>query len=120
MALPAFPNSVLPLLPQLPRLFDECDIWDVGSADTSVHDPPRSEIPVLIMNGTLDAVTPPSEAERAAKTLPKSQLVLVPGFGHGALGLSACAVSIMLDFFNRADKVDAGCIASIKMPTFTT
>jgi hypothetical protein len=47
--LPAFPTPVLSLVPQAPRIFDDCRDWDVGQADRSV----RSDVPVLLLAGTL-------------------------------------------------------------------
>lgn len=57
-ALPGFPDEVLALPPQAPRILDDCGIWDVGAADASVHDP----VPALLLSGTFDAVTPPGWA----------------------------------------------------------
>ncbi len=68
--LPGFPESVLSLLPQSPRIFDDCAIWDVPQAAASVHDATTNDVPVLLITGTLDAITPPSWADAAASELP--------------------------------------------------
>jgi len=84
-ALPDLPTEVLSLEPQGPRFIDECGVWNVGRADPAVHRPASSDVPVLLMTGTFDAVTPPSQADEAAKTLPHGKVVRFPGLGHGVL-----------------------------------
>jgi pimeloyl-ACP methyl ester carboxylesterase len=115
---PDFPQDVLALEPQAPRLFSDCSVWDVGRADDAVHRPARSDVPVLLMNGTLDAVTSLSQAEVAAATLPHSLLVPFPGLGHDVYSASDCGRQIMADFLNRPDGYDTSCAKAIKPPTF--
>ncbi|MFC9790446.1 alpha/beta hydrolase [Rhodococcus sp. NPDC127528] len=119
-ALPDFPDEVLSLPPQVPRIFDECSIWDVGTAPASVHDPTHSDVPALLMAGTFDAVTPPSQADEAARTLTKSAVVRFPGLGHDVLGVSDCARTVMLNFLDHPDGYDTGCVDSVVVPTFAT
>lgn len=119
-ALPDFPADVLGLVPQAPRLFSECDLWDVGRADDTVHQPPRRDVPVLLMTGTLDAVTPPSRADEAAATLPHGRVVRFPGLGHDVLSTSDCARQIMADFLNRPDNFDTRCADTMQPPTFAS
>lgn len=40
------------------------------------------ELPVVIVSGTRDAVTPPAFSRRMAELLPRSRLEVVPGAGH--------------------------------------
>ena len=58
-ALPGFPESVLSLLPQVPRFFDDCEIWNVATADEHARADTVSDVPVLFLGGTFDAVTAP-------------------------------------------------------------
>jgi len=117
-ALPEFPPDVLGLIPQAPRLFGECDLWDVGHADDAVHQPARSGVPVLLLNGTLDAVTPPSQADEAAATLPHARVVRFRGLGHDVLPTSDCARQIVAEFLNRPDNFDTRCADAMQPPTF--
>lgn len=50
-----------------------------------------TENPVLVMSTLFDPATRVEGAYKAHETLPNSSLVLVDGWGHGALGISACA-----------------------------
>ena len=43
---------------------------------------PSIEVPVLILVGEEDGITPPADAERMAKAIPKATLVRVPGASH--------------------------------------
>jgi pimeloyl-ACP methyl ester carboxylesterase len=117
-ALPDLPTEVLALEPQAPRLFDECGIWNVGRADAAVLDPAHSDVPVLLMAGTFDAVTPPSQAEVAARTLPNSKVVRFPGLGHDVYSASDCGRRVMADFLIRPDSYDTSCVDAMRAPTF--
>lgn len=116
--LPALPAEVLSLVPQVPRIIDECAVWDVGRADAAVRAPVRSEVPALLLTGTLDSVTPPSQADLAAEGFPNGRVVRIAGSGHNALSSSPCAQQITLDFLNDPTGYDVGCAAGLRTPTF--
>ena len=80
-ALPQFPDEVLKLLPQLPRYFNDCAIWNVGHAPQQVHAPVVSDVPVLLMDGTFDGITPVAWQDEVTRGLPNSQVVPIPGVG---------------------------------------
>lgn len=120
--LPEFPELALSLIPQAPRVFDDCATWDVGRSDPAVKDPTLSDLPVLLLSGELDAVTPPSWAEIAATGLPNSQLLRFPGAGHDVMIWSPeCAVTVMHNFLDQpGGEWDDSCVASVHTPPFTT
>lgn len=117
-ALPLLPTEVLSLAPQAPRIVDECREWNVGRADEAVHAPVRSEVPALLLAGTLDAVTPPSQADVAAEGLPNGHVVRIAGSGHDVLSASTCAQQITIDFLDDPTDYDAGCAATTRVPPF--
>jgi pimeloyl-ACP methyl ester carboxylesterase len=120
-ALPGFPDTVLALPPQAPRIVDDCAVWDVGAAGEEVHDVARSDAPVLMLSGSFDAVTPPSWARVAAESLPRSRIVEFPGLGHDVVAASDCARSIMTGFLERPDGgYDTSCRDRMTDPEFTT
>jgi pimeloyl-ACP methyl ester carboxylesterase len=120
-ALPRFPTEVLRLVPVSGRVFDECAAWDVGSATAAERAPVASNIPVLLMGGTFDAVTPAAWASIPAKKLTKSQVVAFPGMGHDVFAQSPCARSLTLAFFNDpTHPVDRTCVTDIVIPPFAT
>ena len=113
-ALPGFPERVLRVQPKQGRLFTECPIWDVGKADPSVAAPIVSDVPVLILEGAFDAATAPDWVELITPDLKSSQVVPFPFTGHGVLGKSRCAVTIVSAFLDDPRKpIDPSCAARI-------
>ena len=53
---------MLRVQPKRGRLFTECPVRDVGKADPSVIAPTVSDVPVLILEGDVDAATAPEWA----------------------------------------------------------
>lgn len=60
-----------------------CRIWGVTPLPASFWEPVRSDLPVLIISGERDPVTPPAWGDAVAEYLPNSLHVVVPGGGHG-------------------------------------
>ncbi|MFC9834451.1 alpha/beta fold hydrolase [Rhodococcus sp. NPDC127530] len=120
-ALPDFPDPVLSLVPQAARIFDDCDVWDVPASDARVHQPTASDVPTLLLTGSLDAVTPPSRARTAAESLSRSEVLEFPGLGHDVLQSSDCAPAVTVSFLEKpAGGYDTSCLARVQMPAFTT
>ncbi|OUS94933.1 alpha/beta fold hydrolase [Rhodococcus sp. NCIMB 12038] len=120
-ALPDFPDAVLSLVPQAARIFDDCDIWDVPASDARVHEPTGSNVPTLLLTGSLDAVTPPSQARTAAATLSRSEVLEFPGLGHDVLQSSDCAPAVTVGFLEQpTGGYDTSCLTRVQMPVFTT
>jgi len=71
---------------QLDALLDMCGVWPRGPVDEDFHEPLEANIPVLLLSGTDDPVTPPAYAEQAKAGLPHSWHIVMQGFGHGQLG----------------------------------
>jgi pimeloyl-ACP methyl ester carboxylesterase len=121
-ALPDFPDDVLSLVPQAAHLFGDCAAWDVPAVEGPVHDPVSSDVPVLLLAGELDAITPPSAADLAATTLSNATVLTFPGAGHDVMIWSApCAVEVMHAFLdaNGAD-FDHSCVDTVEPPPFAT
>jgi pimeloyl-ACP methyl ester carboxylesterase len=118
-ALPGFPDRVLRVQPKQGRLFTECPIWNVGMAASAVSAPIVSNVPVLILEGTFDAATAPEWVDLITPDLKNAQVVLFPFTGHGVLGKSTCAPSIMAAFLDNPTKpADPTCAAQTTL-TFT-
>jgi pimeloyl-ACP methyl ester carboxylesterase len=79
-------------------------------------------VPVLIVTGEWDPVTPPSNAERTAKTLKNSLNIVVPHGAHGLGGLEGidCIDRISTEFIERgtAKGIDTSCVQSIRRKGF--
>ena len=59
-----------------------CSVWPHDPAPPEFKNPVVSSVPVLLISGENDPVTPPSNAELAARTLENSTQLVVPGQGH--------------------------------------
>jgi pimeloyl-ACP methyl ester carboxylesterase len=100
----------------------DCQAWDVPKIAADVHAPTTSDVPVLLLAGELDAITPPSGAELAASDLSNSTLLRFPGAGHDVTIWSAsCAVDVMYAFLEQpGGDFDQSCLASVRVPAFAT
>jgi len=75
------------------------------------------EVPTLVLSGTIDPVTSPLWGEEAARHLPRSRHVVVPG-AHGLD--DPCVESLRLEFLDHADvdQLDTACVESMRLPPF--
>ena len=98
-----------------------CAHWPRGDVPPAFYTIPRSDVPVLLLSGGLDPVTPPRHAERVAKALgPKARSVVVANNGHNvtAIGCMRDAVFHFIDAAGdaQAQAVDLGCAAKVPRP----
>jgi pimeloyl-ACP methyl ester carboxylesterase len=100
-------------------MLEACSVWPRGPLPQGYREPVRSEVPVLLLSGELDPVTPPSWGEEAARTLPHSLHVVVPAVGHNTLG-DACARDLLRDFVEagRVEGLTPACDRGQKRPPF--
>ena len=91
--------------------FSICEIWDVDQPPALENERVFSDIPVLLMTGAYDPITPPAWANSAASGLSQGRLILFPTMGHGVTAYP-CGESIMMQFLDDpgAD-LDTDCIA---------
>ncbi len=79
------------------RMLAVCSIWPRGTVPADAATPVASAVPVLILSGGLDPVTPPAYGERVAATLPNSRHVVAAGYGH-IVSPHACAPRLISAF----------------------
>ena len=115
-AFPSYPDSVLAQAPQLPFTFDDCRVWDVPKAPAAQRAVTQSSIPTLLLSGTFDAVTAPSQARVAAQTLPNSTVVDMPGVGHDVVDKSRCGQRVLASFLSAPGAPDTSCVAGARPP----
>lgn len=103
------------------ELLQLCKMWDVDPLPHQVDEPVISDLPVLLLSGEFDPVTPPSYATRVAKTLSHGYQVVFPTGSHGAAFDGECQDSIILAFLeDPASAPPIECITSISEPVFYT
>jgi 3-oxoadipate enol-lactonase len=75
----------------------------IGTLDTYRH-LPEMKMPVLVLTGEADALVPAMNSEKIAAKIPNSQLVMIPGCGHGFLKQKTDeAVAHILSFLEKVD-----------------
>ncbi|WP_228118082.1 alpha/beta fold hydrolase [Rhodococcus erythropolis] len=87
----------------------------------SVNDPrpdqvqdPMPDVPVLVLSGDLDAITPDANGELAAAQFPSATFVSVPNTGHVPdLEPSGCVISIVGTFLGTGMPGPTECLATI-------
>jgi pimeloyl-ACP methyl ester carboxylesterase len=96
---------------QLDALLEICKLWPRGPVDPDLHSPLQSDIPTLLLSGEADPVTPPADADRAARGLSRHRHVILNGEGHGQVA-TACVPRLMAEFLDAAapEKLDASCL----------
>jgi len=101
---------------------EACALWPRATIAKDYGDPIRSDVPVLILTGELDPVTPPSNGDAVAKTLKNSLHIVVPHGAHGLGGLEniACLDGIITGFVERGSTqgIDTSCVKSIRRKGF--
>jgi pimeloyl-ACP methyl ester carboxylesterase len=96
---------------QLDALDEICKLWPHAPVDADLHSPLRSDIPTLLLSGEADPVTPPADAERAARGLARHRHLILSGEGHGQVA-TACVPRLMAEFLDTAapQQLDASCL----------
>jgi pimeloyl-ACP methyl ester carboxylesterase len=96
-----------------------CSFWPKGPVPADFHDPVASAVPVLLLSGDLDPVTPPSRAEEARAKLTASTAVVVPATGH-ITSSTGCVPDLVEGFVDHASVagLDLGCVAKVRPPPF--
>ncbi|HSE30453.1 MAG TPA: alpha/beta hydrolase [Pyrinomonadaceae bacterium] len=99
---------------------EACELWPRAKVDANYA--ARSSAPVLMLTGQWDPVTPPSNAENAARFLPNSLQVVVPQAGHGFGGLEGiqCVQNLIAQFIDQGTtkSLDTTCVKDIKRRPF--
>ena len=99
-----------------------CALWPRGGIPANYADPTISDVPVLILTGQWDPVTPPLYGDTTAKHLSHSLHVIVPHGGHGFDGLDgiSCIDNLMTSFVEKGNTVglDTSCVSAISRQGF--
>ncbi len=85
----------------------------------ALKEPVSSDVPVLLLSGEADPVTPPANGEQAAKTLTNSLHLVVPEMGHGQF-YRGCMPRVITSFIQQGslENLDTTCVSEVKAPPF--
>jgi len=95
-----------------------CGEWPQAKVPASFLEPVKSDVPVLVLAGEIDPVTPPSLAQKVATTLSHSRLIVIPNATHNSY---ECIENLVADFMDKGttEGLDASCVNGIRRPPFT-
>lgn len=98
--------------PDVVRMFFAgCATWPHGDRPEDFTAPLKSDVPVLLLSGEFDPVTPPRFAEQVLQTLPNGHHLVLRGQVHGNMSLG-CIPRLLGQFLESADAraLDAKCL----------
>ena len=92
----------------------QCEVWPHSKRAENFREPLKSNIPVLLLSGEFDPVTPPRYGDAVAKFLPNSKHVVVKVQGHNVMPVG-CAPKIFARFIDSADakNIDTKCLDTL-------
>ena len=96
-----------------------CAEWPKGAVSRQFREPVASDVPVLILSGESDPITPPWHAEKVAESLTNELDLVFSGMGHGNL-FSRCSMNLFKDFLESASTagLKTACVEGIRPPPF--
>jgi len=95
-----------------------CDIWPHIIVDSSFKDPVKSDLPVLLLSGELDPVTPPEFAKTTMETLSNAQHLIAKGQGHNVFP-QGCLPKIIAQFIDDPEtELDSECMNNFDYTPF--
>ena len=99
----------------------QCAVWPHKTRPADFRTPLKGDLPVLILSGEFDPVTPPRYGDMVAKHLPNSKHIIAKGQGHNVLPVG-CMPKLFAKFLESADakNLDDACIKTLTYaPMFT-
>jgi pimeloyl-ACP methyl ester carboxylesterase len=95
----------------------QCELWPRGERPEDFREPLRGDLPVLLISGEYDPVTPPRYGEQVVAHLPRGRHLVLRGQGHSLLG-AGCMPKLAAQFIEDADALalDASCLDRLAAP----
>lgn len=97
----------------------QCGIWPRGPVPENFNKPVTGDVPLLLLSGELDPVTPPEYADQVAVHFSNSTHLVAPGQGHIAT-TRGCMGRIVSDFISTASSsdLDTDCMSQMQATPF--
>lgn len=99
-----------------------CQVWPKGDKPADFNTALKGDLPMLVLTGEFDPVTPPKYGEEIAKGLPNARWLDLKGQGHNVIGVG-CMPKLFAQFIEKADAkaLDAKCLDTLAYaPPFTS
>jgi pimeloyl-ACP methyl ester carboxylesterase len=99
----------------------QCNVWPRGVVPPDFHEPVISDVPVLLMSGERDPVTPPHYAAQTAESFPNSLNLVARGQAHSVMK-NVCLRNITTAFIEKGsvENLDTACVENILPAPFFT
>lgn len=96
-----------------------CAGWPRGDVSPAFRATLTSNVPVLLLSGEADPITPPRHAEKLLPGLPNSLHLVFDDMAHGNIA-NRCAAGVVRDFIDTAlvTGLDTTCVAGIRPAPF--
>lgn len=96
-----------------------CDVWPRGIVDEGFSAPLHSDVPVLILSGGNDPVTPQQYGERALSSFKNGRHLVLAGQGHGQIA-TGCMPRLVAQFIRSAQAagLDTACLKGVAPTPF--
>jgi pimeloyl-ACP methyl ester carboxylesterase len=93
----------------------QCGVWPRGPVPDDFHEPVTADVPVLLLSGELDPVTPPEYGDSVAVHFPNSRHLTAPGQGHIAT-TRGCMGKIVSEFIieGSVEELETECISDLQ------
>ena len=101
-------------------LLAACPLWPHALRPVGFREPLRGAIPVLLLAGEHDPVTPARYAQAIASHLARARVLILAGQGHGLVGVG-CVPRLLEQFVQSADPrtLNADCLLALgEIPLF--
>jgi pimeloyl-ACP methyl ester carboxylesterase len=95
---------------RFPELAEACKAWPVTPADAAMKTPVDTDVPMLLISGASDPVTPPSEADKVAAHAKRARKVVLADHGHIGV-VRGCVPRLVADFLDAPEMLDVSCAA---------
>lgn len=104
---------------QTTELFKACEVWPRGEIPADFKQPVKSDVPVLLLSGEFDPVTPPGNGDLVAQHLSNSLHLVAPGQGHNVV-FRGCLPGIVTAFVDSGSLqgLDTTCVQEITPAPF--
>jgi pimeloyl-ACP methyl ester carboxylesterase len=102
------------------QLVAACREWVRGKPPKGHGKPVVSDVPVLLVSGTLDPNTNETWGEEGLRGLSRGTHVVIPNLSHGFSSIDECGSAFMAQFIEQAsmEGVDVSCKDRLKLPPF--
>jgi len=121
---PLFPAEIEPNDTLLGTLMEQvvqvqCGIWPAGPVPDDFHQPVTGDVPVLLLSGEYDPVTPPEYGDRVAAHFGRATHLVAPGQAH-IVATRGCIGDLASTFIidGHADNLDTACLANLQRSPF--